>query len=154
MNLYTISTGWQTVAAVQDLLEIVAPSDRAILVVGFRVHQRSLTAAGGNSASLKRVTGSPTGGSGGGNATVVAAGNQAGAHGLGTPERNNTSQISGGTIEVFRSKGFSQLVGCEWHAVRPDHSDALEIPGGKYAVLSLDVAPSSSTWNAEIDVLI
>jgi hypothetical protein len=84
---------------------------------------------------------------------VVAAGNQAAAHGL-TVERNNTTQLSGGSLEVYRSKGFSQLVGCEWHAVRPDHGDALEVPGGDYAVLSLDVAPSSSTWNAEIDVLI
>ena len=146
------STGWQTVSAAQDLLELKLASTQAGYFLSAKIMQSSdegSSEAEEIQVAVKRATGSFTSGSGGGTATAVK--NQSGdaSHGLSTIERNNTTQASAGTgaLETLVPGVFNVLAG-EWeytptvelmHPVGP--SEAL--------VLSLDEAPADAlTLNA------
>jgi hypothetical protein len=109
--MYWVHTGQQSVGtAAQDLLEGLAPSDAALRLHAVRIDQGSDTDSEQITATLSTVTGAPTSGSGGG--TAVAAPTVPGSPAAGgTYERNNTTQLTGGTAVAFPPWSFNVLNG-------------------------------------------
>lgn len=110
---YVVSTGFQSVSAAQDLLELVAPSDAVILIHELNISQSS-DGASADSEMLQTTVlrGATTSGSAGGSATVVPleAGQPAAG---GTYERNNTTQASAGTIVSLAARAWNVLNGLQ-----------------------------------------
>jgi hypothetical protein len=98
---YWVTTGFQTVSAVQDLIEIVAPSDAVVLIHEVHIGQSS-DGASSDSEMLQTtvVRGLTVSGSGGGSATVTPVETGQPAAG-GTYERNNTTQATTSGVTVF-----------------------------------------------------
>ena len=158
-RLIVIDTGWQTVSAVQDLLEVKLGSGQAGYVLRAKIMQSSEEAAAEAEelkVSLKKATGSFTSGSGGGSATVVLASNTL-ANGLTTTERNNTTQavINTGTLEEMEVGAFNVLAG-EWEvAYTPELMEKGKLGPSECVLLSLEEAPADAiTMRAIIDLLI
>lgn len=127
-----------TVTAAQDLWEILAPSDAALLIHGFTVEQSVSETSEQLRLTIARVTGAPTSGSGGGTITPAPRVPGAGAAGA-TVERNNTTQITGGTSVSLRDRGFNILNGIE-----VVYDPPIEIAPSTRFVVGLPVAPSGS----------
>src|SRR5262245_8410245 len=129
-RLIVLDTGYQTVSAAQDLLEIKLASTQAGFVLRAKVMQsseESSTEAEELQINLKRASGSFTSGSGGGTATVVKGQTGDPSHGLSTIERNNTSQAAAGSgaLEVYEPGVLNVLAG-EWEwAATPETMMAL-----------------------------
>ena len=99
-----------SVSAAQDLWEVLAPSDAALLIHSISVDQSSDTDSEMLRLTSSRVTGAPTSGSGGGTITPTPVVPGAAAAGS-TVERNNTTQISGGTSVKCSDRSFNILNG-------------------------------------------
>ena len=102
-NVYTASFLDVAITAVQDLFEILLPSDAVIELLGITLGQTTDVGDAEEEilkATLRRVTGAPTSGSGGSTATPRPH-NQGGAASGCTVEINNTTQLSGGTNVVL-----------------------------------------------------
>ncbi len=99
-----------SVSAAQDLWEILAHSAVAVRLRGVYIAQSSDTDSEQLGITISRVTGAPTSGSGGGSITPTPArpGDTAAAS---TVERNNTTQISGGTSAKLVNDSFNVLSG-------------------------------------------
>lgn len=142
-----IDTGWQTVSAAQDLLEVLLASSQAGFVLRAKIMQSSdeaATEAEEIQAAIKRAYGSYTSGSGGGSPTVVKGQSGDAAHGLSATERNNTTQASAGsgTLETLEPGTFNVLAG-EWEwAATPE--EMIPIGPSQAAILSLDEAPADA----------
>lgn len=152
-----IDTGWQTVAAVQDLLEVKLGSSQAGYLTGFKVMQSSLegiTAIPKHKITLKRAYGTYSSGSGGGSATVIKGLVADAAHGLTTVERNNTTQASvgTGTIEDIDSDTLNEATGVLEIQYTPENFQP--VAPSEVVILSLEEAPSSCTLRAYIDLWI
>jgi hypothetical protein len=108
---YWITTGFQTVSAAQDLIEIVAPSDAVVLIHEVHISQSS-DGASSDSEMLQTtiVRAHSTSGSGGGSATVTPVETGQPAAG-GTYERNNTTQATGGSPVTVSADAFNVLNG-------------------------------------------
>ncbi len=157
-RLVIIDTGYQTVSAVQDLLEVKLGSSQAGFVLRAKIMQssdESATEAEEIQVNVKRATGSYTAGSGGSTATVVKGMSGNASDGLATKNRNNTTQaVAGsGTLEVLEPGVFNVLAG-EWEfAGTPE----LNFPIGpsEAVILGLDEAPTDAlTLRATINLLI
>lgn len=115
-----VDTGYQTVSAVQDFLEIKADTDQTFVLHSLMIMQSSdETSAEAEllKISTKRLTGSFTSGSGGGSATIVLNNKADAAHSLATIERNNTTQagIGTGTLEELGGLcGVFNVLAGEW----------------------------------------
>lgn len=99
-RLYTVRTGFQTVSAAQDLIELLAGTTTPFLLHYLGISQSS--DAGDAEAellqvALKRGSGSYTSGSGGGALTVVKHLLGDAADAFAGEERNNTTQATAGT---------------------------------------------------------
>ena len=102
-RIYTAQFTDVAVSAIQDLFEIVAPSDAVVVVHDLHLGQRSDV---GDSAeeilNIQLTRGHTTSGSGGTSVTPVP--NNAGDAAFGgTVEANNTTQAQDGTIVVLAS---------------------------------------------------
>lgn len=155
-RIITLDTGWQTVSAVQDLLEIKLGTAQAGYLHSCRVMQSSeetTTEAEELKISVKRATGTFTSGSGGSTATVVKGQTGDTAHGLATIERNNTTQavVGTGTLEEIDCGSFAVLSG-EWERT---YTPELRKPFGpsEAVILSLEETPADAiTMRAFIDI--
>jgi hypothetical protein len=107
---YWVTTGFQTVSAVQDLIEIVAPSDAVVLLYEIHIGQSS-DGASADSEMLQTtvVRGLTVSGSGGGSATVTPVETGQPAAG-GTYERNNTTQATTSGVTIY-ADAFNVLNG-------------------------------------------
>jgi hypothetical protein len=107
---YWVTTGFQTVSALQDVLELVAPADAVVLIHEIHIGQSS-DGASSDSEMLQTtvVRGLTVSGSGGGSATVTPLETGQPAAG-GTYERNNTTQATTSGVTVFAS-AFNVLSG-------------------------------------------
>jgi hypothetical protein len=107
---YWVTTGFQTVSALQDVLELVAPADAVVLIHEIHIGQSS-DGASSDSEMLQTtvVRGLTVSGSGGGSATVTPLETGQPAAG-GTYERNNTTQATTSGVTVFAS-AFNVLNG-------------------------------------------
>jgi len=115
-RIYTIDTGFQSVSAVQDLLEVVVPADAVMLLHSVQIDQTSdVTAADAESliATFKRGI-SNTSGSGGASVTPEKLQSGDAAAGI-TAERNNTTQAvaGGGSLATLWTDAFDVLAGYE-----------------------------------------
>jgi hypothetical protein len=152
----TIKTGYQTVSAIQDLLEVKLGTGQAGFVLRAKVVQKSdeaSTEAEELEVSVKRASGAYTSGTGGAAATVVKGQTGDAAHGLATVQRNNiTTQVSGGTVDTIESGVFNVLAG-EWEVA---YTPELMIPIGpsEAAVLSIEAPADALTLEGVIDLLI
>jgi hypothetical protein len=144
-----IDTGYQTVSAVQDLLEVKLATTQAGFLHSAIVMQSSDEAS--NEAeelkiSVKRATGSFTSGSAGGSATVVKGQSGDAAHGLTTIERNNTTQavIGTGTLdEIGMMCGAFAVLSGEWERT-PTPELRPPIGPSEAIILSLEEAPTDA----------
>lgn len=166
-RLVTIDTGWQTVSAVQDLIEATLSSTQAGYVIGWKIMQSSvetITDIKKNQVQLKRASGSFTSGSGGSavsgtsptgsTAGVASISSGQSAHGLSNVERNNTTQavVGSGAMLAIDADAFNESSGVldityipeEWRPLGPSET----------VILSLDEAPTSCTMRAIIKLLI
>jgi hypothetical protein len=159
-RVITIDTGYQTVTAAQDLLEVKLGSGQAGYVLRAKVMQSSDESAAEAEVlqvNLKKATGAYTSGSSGTSpATIVLCSNTL-ANGFALTERNNTSQASAGsgTLEVMEPGIFNVLSG-EWEfCPTPEMMEKGKLGPSEAAVLSLDEAPADAlTLRAIIDLLI
>jgi len=146
-RIVIIDTGYQTVSAVQDLLEVKLAASQAGYVKRVKIMQsskESVSDAEQLQVNLKRAAGSFTSGSNGGAATIVKGQSGDAAHGLSTTERNNTTQaVAGtGTLETLEPGAFSVLAG-EWE-VTPTPELQWPIGPSEAAILSIDEAPGTA----------
>lgn len=97
---YWVTTGFQTVSAAQDVIEIVAPADAVVLIHEVHIGQSS-DGASSDSEMLQTsiIRGHTVSGSGGGSATVTPLETGQPAAG-GTYERNNTTQATTSGVTV------------------------------------------------------
>ena len=96
---YEIPFAEVSVSAVQDLFEILVPSDAVMIVHSLELSQSSDAADAEDEQlhiSIRRVTGAPSSGSGGSTVTPAPCSPGDAAAGI-TAEINNTTQLSGGT---------------------------------------------------------
>lgn len=157
-RIIVFDTAYQTVSAVQDLLELKLGTTQCAFVHSAIVMQSSDEAA--SEAELlkinsKRATGSFTSGSGGGTATVVKNDSGAAAHGLATIERNNTTQavVGSGVLEDLPHMcGVLNVLAGEWERT-PTPEIRPWIGPSEAFILSLDEAPADALTLRAVVVL-
>ncbi len=131
------------VTAVQDLYELLLPSDVVVVLHRLLVTQSSDAGDAEDEqlhVTIRRVTGSPTSGSGGSTVTPVA--HQAGSAAAGsTVEINNTTQLSGGTNTVIHAESFNIRAGLDYH---PVPEDRISFSPSTRLLVELETAPADS----------
>ena len=142
MTVYYASFENITVSAVQDLFELLAPSNASVDILRIHLSQNTSETSEQLRARMKVISGSPTSGSGGATVTPEPADRGVTRAFAGTVERNNTTQLTGGTTELAWTEGFNMLAGFEWRAT-PE--DKITIDASEYFVLELPTAPASGT---------
>lgn len=163
-----IDTGWQTVAAIQDLIEVKLGTGQAGWVVGWKVMQSSIetiTNIAKYQVELIKATGSYTASNGtdisaltsplGATAGSAAIQTSQAAHGFAAnfPKRNGATVavIGTGTIMAVDADAFNEPSGVldvsyapeEWRPFGPSEA----------AILRLAEAPASSTIRALLRIL-
>jgi len=150
-KLVTFATDYQTVSAVQDLIGIKLAAAQFAFLHSARIVQSSDEASSESEIlkiAIKRGAGS-TSGSGGGTATEILGFTGQSASGVTEKERNNTTQITGGTLEVLKIGGFQVLSG-EWEYTPVPELRHPFFPS-EFIVLALEEAPADAlTLAAEI----
>ncbi len=141
MTIYYVPFTDVAVAAVQDLFELLAPSNAPIRLLRLNITQNGSETSEQLSIIVKKVTGSPTSGSGGTTITPVAAKENVSRAFAGTTEANNTTALTGGTQSEFWQEGFNILAGYEWRAT-PE--DVIECGPSERIVVNLPAAPGAS----------
>lgn len=146
-RIIVFDTGYQTVSAAQDLLELKLASTQAGFVRRAKIMQSSDETSSDLEllqVAVKRASGSYTSGSGGGSATVVKKQSGAAAHGLSGIERNNTTQavIGTGALDTIEPGVFNVLA-AEWEWC-PIPELALPLEPSEAVILSLDEAPTDA----------
>lgn len=151
-------TDYQTVSAVQDLLEIKLGTAQAGFLLHAKIMQSSeeaSTEAEELKVAIKRATGSFTSGSGGGSATIIKGQSGDPSHGLATTERNNTTQavVNTGTLDYLEPGVFNVLAG-EWEFT-PTVELSFPFGPSECVLLSLEEAPADAiTMRAILTLLI
>jgi len=131
------------VSAVQDMFEILAPSDSAVEIVAIDISDRDSETSEQGRVVLIRGEGSVTSGSGGSTVTPAPMSKGDPAFG-GTVERNNTTAMvaGSGTLVTLGSYGFNWLSGFQW--VKPGDECGIYISPGDRLAINLPVAPGSA----------
>lgn len=142
-RIYTAQFNAVAITAVQDLFEILGSADSVLRIR--EVHITQHTDAGDTESeqlmvSIRRVTGSPTAGSGGSTSTPVARNPGDPAFG-GTVNVNNVTQLSGGTNVVWALEAFNVMAGLHY---MPPEDAMLKIVGASRCVIELEEAPDDS----------
>lgn len=146
-RIIEFDTGYQTVSAVQDLLELLLGTTQSAVLHSARIMQSSeeaSTEAEELKVSIKRGAAN-TSGSGGGTATVVKYSSSTDqAHGLAGIERNNTTQAiaGGGALEELWPGVFNVLAG-EWEFT-PTPELRPRFGLSEACILSLDEIPADA----------
>ena len=112
--MYAASFGGAAVSAAQDVFEIVAPSNKVVVMHEIVLEQSS--DAGDTEAELLRIQairGLGSSGSGGSGASPVPLESGSGAAGS-SVEVNNTTLASGGTTSVLFDRAFNVQIGFFW----------------------------------------
>lgn len=138
-RMYTASFEAVAVTAIQDLFEINAPSDAAVILHSFEIGQDS--DAGDTEAEMLRCTISraPTASGSGGSTPTARPHNEGDAAFGGTVEANNTTQATG-TV-VLKPIPFNVQAGCVY---QPTPEERIVISPGDRLVVELPAAPADS----------
>lgn len=142
-RIYTASFNAVAISAAQDLLEILGSADSVLRLREFHFTQSS--DAGDSESeqllvSFRRVTGSPTSGSGGSTVTPVAKRTGDPAFG-GTVEANNTTQLSGGTNSLYGIEAGNVMAGVHY---MPPEDDMPITAGATRILIELEAAPADA----------
>lgn len=140
-------TGYQTVSAAQDLVELLLASSQAAIIHSVRIMQSSDESSAEAELlqiNLKRASGSYTSGSGGGSLTMALNNLADSAHGLSGTERNNTTQavVGTGALSTIMSGCFNVIAG-EWEYT-PTPELRPPIGPSQAFIVSLDEAPADA----------
>lgn len=139
--IYSAVFGGVAVSAIQDLFEITAPADAAVLIHEIKIGQSS--DYGDSEAEGLRVQltrGHGTSGSGGSAVTPTPL--EAGFAAAGsTVEANNTTQASAGTPVVLYEDAFNAQIG--WHYLPTPEARIVLSPSALF-VVELPVAPADA----------
>lgn len=142
-RVYTAAFGGVTMAAIQDIFEVVAPSDAIVILHKITLFQITLEGdAEENQLRLQFTFGHTSSGSSGG--TITARPNERGTAAFGgTVERNNTSQATGGSPVTPEEDGWNIRVPYLWvptpgirHVLSPGERFVLELPVAPIAAFS------------------
>ena len=131
------------ITAVQELLEILAPADLMFTLEYFEVSQDSDAGDAQDEQlhfSIRRVTGSPTSGSGGSTVTPAPL-NPGDVASSCTCEANNTTQLSGGTNTVLVPSCFNVRNGGIF--LPPEIHQPMFSPSTR-CIIELEKAPADS----------
>lgn len=141
-RVYYISTGAQTVASAEDLLEITAGT-RSFVVHKVIISVDEISSIDRLLVQIKRATSGFTGGSGGGTATETKANTSDTASGL-TSDRNNTTQAvaGGGSLETLEECYMNTLTPYEWYP--PADAPMPIMQGSQAFIVSIDSPGSES----------
>ena len=144
-RMYTAVFKAIAVTAAQDLFEIAAPSDAAVIVHGFALNQ--VTEVGDAAEEMLQVTcnrgvGSVTSGSGGASVTPQPLEDGSPAFG-GTVERNNTTimAVGSGTLEELEAAAWNIRMPFE-RIYTPEMRPVIS-PSNRWT-LELETAPADS----------
>lgn len=138
MTMWSATFENVTVSALQDLFELVAPTDQTVCIHRVLVSQNS--DAGDAEAEMARVRfirGHATSGSGGSTATPVDLGTS-GATYTGTCEINNTTPASSGGASVH-VEGFNVQAGLDY---MPPPEQRIWLKPSQRLVVNLPAAPA------------
>jgi hypothetical protein len=137
--------GASVTAAAQDLFEITAPSDAAVIIHRVEITDESSETSEQCVVMLKRGSSGTTSGSGGSSVTPALLQSGDGAVGS-VVEKLNTTQMSGGTITQLAARGFNWLNGF-LYAPTPEERIVLS-PGERMTVAI--PAPTARTCSGEM----
>jgi hypothetical protein len=140
---YSIAFEEVTVAAAQDLFEVVAPSNKVLIVHEVKIANVSSETSEQWSILVHRAS---TSGSSGTTPTARPLDPGDAAAGF-TPECNNTTQGTEGTF--VHADGFNILNGWHW---LPIPEDRPVVPGGGRLVVELQTTPTSTTCSGTMIV--
>jgi len=142
MTVYYCNFTDIAVIGIEDFFEILAPSNAPVKLLRLNLSQNDGETSETLDIIVKKVTGSPTSGTGGATVTPRAARHDVSRAFGGTVESNNdTTQLSGGTQTEFWQESWNVLAGYEWRAT-PE--DVIECGPSEYLVVQLAVAPGAS----------
>ena len=137
-RIYTASFGGVAVSAIQDLIELNAPSDAIVKIHSIIIGQSS--DAGDSEAEMLRVQISRATGSGSGGTTPTARPHEVGDAAFGgTVEANNTTQGTGTTVLVEDT--FNIQAGWQW---RPTPEEMIVLSPSGRVVVELPAAPTDA----------
>lgn len=142
-RIYTISFNRVAVTAVQDLFEILVPSDAVMVLHRLTISQDSDAGDSEDEQlpiSIRRVTGAPSSGSGGSTPTPRPVQTGDSAAGI-TAEANNTTQLSGGTNVVLHAEAFNIRGGLDYFPP-PEHRFIFS--PSERCLIELEIAPADS----------
>jgi hypothetical protein len=134
MGCYAIPFDGVNISAAQDLFEIKAPADGAFELDEVHVTSKQEEML---RIRIKRVTGSPTSGSGGSIPTPEPLG-EGGVAATVTAEANNTTKMTGGTSKTLHAEYAK-----EFHYM-PTREGRVSVKDGSYCVVELVDAPASA----------
>lgn len=118
----------------QDLYEILTPSARSCRIHRVRLSQGVQVSSLMANLTFLRVTGAPTSGSGGSTITPVPVSQLFGSSGL-TVERNNTTLLTGGTIETLHNEWCNLVHGTFFDWVPSKEQEIIEVGGAERFVV-------------------
>lgn len=144
-RMYSATFKAIAVTAAQDLFEIAAPSDAAVIVHGFAVSQ--VTETGDSAEEMLQMTanrgvGSVTSGSGGASVTPQPLNDGDAAFG-GTVERNNTTIMAVGTGTLEELEAYAWNVRIPWERWYTPETRPVISPSNRWT-LELETAPADS----------
>ncbi len=140
-RMYASSFSGATVSSVQDLWQVAAATNVAVVIHAIYLGQRDLTANDQMRILIHRGTGTVDGGT----APVPLDISMPGADGTYTV--NDSTQLTDGVI--LHSDAFSVLDG--W-VYLPPPEDRILISGGGQIAISSDIAVTSGTWDGQMIV--
>lgn len=150
-QIYYVSFKAIAISAIQDLFEIVAPSDGVLVIHQVKFRQAAQETSENLRLDMIRAEGAYTSGSGGGTATITPRNTGQGASGI-TAERNNTTQAlaGSGSLNDLEPGGLNLIPGEDTIWV-PDSYPAIS-PTDAF-IVALPVAPAASiTGSATVTV--
>ena len=140
-RIYNVVIDAVAVSAIQDLFEVVAPSDAIVRIRALEIGQSS--DAGDSQDELLRgriITGYTVSGSGGSSATPQPKSLGDAAFG-GTAEINNTTVANTGTASIHRAFTWNVRAGYVWI---PSEEDMIIVSPSARAVVHLPAAPADA----------
>jgi hypothetical protein len=140
--MYAVPFSAVAATLAQDPWELLAGTDHPIALHSLVITQSSDTDSEQLRVTIKRVTGSPTSGSGGSSVTPVPLDPTDTAAAF-TAEVNNTTRISGGTQTTIHDECFNVLSGWSFDPTTIPDMRPKALPGTRL-VVGLEGSPADS----------
>lgn len=140
-RMYVVTFAAVAATAAQDLVEVVAPSDGAVVIHGWDIGQSTEAGdAADEQLRLELIRNYSTSGSGGSTFTALELDEEDPAFG-GTCEINNTTVATGGTPQTVHATAFNVRAGHVWI---PTPEMRVKVAAGVRIVLRMNSTPADS----------